>query len=189
MVGGGSPQAVQQFHAPELVERDAAPVIRRSHRLQTALAFSAVLVTKHAELPIFVPSQAVRTKQPVAIVINGRDRPSGLHRRAHSPINILLPTHAARFGNTHHSFRLLGLPLTHGRSIFYNTVILAFGAIGRIDNGVPILTGVAALAFAEVLIQESYCRAITTSLCVETPSTIAFHRHIARPRPCRAARS
>jgi hypothetical protein len=38
--------------------------------LQTAFTFSAVLITKHAKLPIFVPAQPARTKQTVAVVIN-----------------------------------------------------------------------------------------------------------------------
>src|SRR5580700_441357 len=107
MVGGGPPSTVKQFHAPKLVERDAAPVIRRSRRLQAALAFPAVLVAKHSQLPFLVPSQPMRAKQTVAIVINRRDRPAGFHCRAHSPVNVVLPNRAANSRNIHHLFRLL----------------------------------------------------------------------------------
>ncbi len=107
MVGSGSPHTGQEFHAPEFIERDAAPVIRRSHRLQTAFAFSAVLVAKHAKLPVLVPSKSVRTKQTVAIVVDSRDWPSALYSRAHNPINILSRSRAARSRNAHYTFRLL----------------------------------------------------------------------------------
>jgi hypothetical protein len=124
VVGGGSPRAVQQFHAPEFVKRDAAPVLRRSKGLQTAFAFSAVLVTKHPVLRFFVPSQPVRTKQTVAIAINSRDWPAGLHGRAHNPVNILPMPSSARCRNAHHSFRLLHKRVTLASSTFYHTVIL-----------------------------------------------------------------
>src|SRR5450631_2821277 len=73
-----SPRSVQQVHTPELVERNAAPVIRRSRRFQTPLAVSAVLIAKHWELPLLVPSQPVRTKHVVAIMVNSRDWPPAL---------------------------------------------------------------------------------------------------------------
>jgi len=69
VVGSSSPHVVQQFHALELVKRDAAPVLRRSDRTQTAFAFSAVLVAERSKLPVLVPSEPVRTKQPMAIVV------------------------------------------------------------------------------------------------------------------------
>ena len=79
MVGRRLPCSVQQFHPAELVERDAAPVIRGAHRFQATLAFSAVLIAKHPELSSLVSSQPVRTKQAMAIVVNGRDWPPVLH--------------------------------------------------------------------------------------------------------------
>ena len=84
MVGCGPPSTVKKFHAVQFVERDAAPVIRRSRRLQTAFAFPAILIAKHAELPFLVPSQPVRTKQALAIMVNSRDWPPVLHGRAHN---------------------------------------------------------------------------------------------------------
>ena len=89
MVRGGLPWAIQQFHAPEFVQRDATPVLRRPDRLQAGFAFSTILVAKHPVLPFFVPSQPVRTKQTGAIVINGGNWPSGLHCRPNNSINIL----------------------------------------------------------------------------------------------------
>ena len=89
MIGSRSPPVIQQFHVPEFVERNAAPVLRRSHRLETAFAFSAVRIAKHSELPLLIPSQPVRTKPTVAIVINSMDWPMGFHGRAHNPVNIL----------------------------------------------------------------------------------------------------
>ncbi|HWF08504.1 MAG TPA: hypothetical protein VG297_08565, partial [Bryobacteraceae bacterium] len=44
--------------------------------------------TKHPELSLLVPSQPVRTKQAMAIVVNSRDWPPVLHGRAHNPVNI-----------------------------------------------------------------------------------------------------
>lgn len=101
MVGSRSPPVIQGLHASELVERDTAPVIRRSRRLQTALAFSSVLITKHPELPLPVPSQPVRAKQTAAIVIDSRDWPPGLNGRTHNPVNIALPTRSACSSNAH----------------------------------------------------------------------------------------
>ena len=125
MVGGRLPWTIQQFHAPEFVQRDATPVLRRPYRLQAGFAFSTILVAKHPVLPFFVPSQPVRTKQTGAIVINGGNWPAGLHCRPNNPINILPKSASACSRNTHF-FRLLRGRLTLERSAVYNTVILAF---------------------------------------------------------------
>ena len=110
MVGGGPPSTVKKLHVPELIERDAAPVIRRSGRLQAALAFPAILIAKHSELPFLVPPQPVRAKQTMAIVIDSGDWPSALYRRTYRPVNILLLRGAARSRNIHYLFRLLTSP-------------------------------------------------------------------------------
>jgi len=125
VVGGRLPWAIQQFHAPEFVQRDATPVLRRPYRLQAGFAFSTILVAKHPVLPFFVPSQPVRTKQTGAIVINGGNWPAGLHCRPNNPINILPKSASACSRNTHF-FRLLRGRLTLERSAVYNTVILGF---------------------------------------------------------------
>jgi hypothetical protein len=70
VIGWGSlPGAIQQFHAPEFVQRDAKPVLRRPYRLPAGFTLSTILVAKHPILPFFVPSHPVRTKQTRAIVI------------------------------------------------------------------------------------------------------------------------
>ena len=64
MVRGRAPAVVQQFHAPELLQHNAAPVGRRTRRLKSAFAFSSVLIAQHTQFAFLVPSQAVRAKQP-----------------------------------------------------------------------------------------------------------------------------
>ena len=100
------PRSVQQFHVPEFVERDAAPVIRRSCRLQTAVAFAAILIAKRPELSFFVPPKPMRTEQTASIVINSRDWPSVLHGRAHDPINIGRQANSICSRIAIHTFRL-----------------------------------------------------------------------------------
>jgi hypothetical protein len=107
VVGGGSPSIVKKFHAPELTERDAAPVIRRSRRLQAARAFPPILVAKHSQLPFLVPSQPMRAKQTLAIVIDSGDWASALDCCTYNPVNIPLLCGAARSRNIHFLFRLL----------------------------------------------------------------------------------
>ncbi|MDQ1473220.1 MAG: hypothetical protein QOJ99_4700, partial [Bryobacterales bacterium] len=86
VIGGGSPHAIHQFQAAACFERDAAPVIRRSRRLQPAFTFSTELTA-----PLFVPPQPVRAEQAVAIVIHSQNGPSALHSRVHNLVNILSP--------------------------------------------------------------------------------------------------
>jgi len=119
------PRSVQQFHVPEFVERDAAPVIRRSRRFQAGFALSAVLIAEHAELPLSVPSQPVRTKQAVVITVDSRDRPSVLHCRTQGPVNIGHRASSARSHSATHTFRLLRAGINLKTSIVYNTVVLA----------------------------------------------------------------
>src|SRR5580658_5802632 len=118
------PRSVQHFHVAELIERDAAPVVRRSRRLQAGFAFSAVLVAKHSELPLLVPSQPVRAKQAVAIVVSGRDWTPALDSGAYNPVNIGQPANSVRSRSTTHTFRLLRPTINPKDSIFYNTVVL-----------------------------------------------------------------
>jgi hypothetical protein len=119
------PRSVQQFHVPEFVERDATPVMRRSHRLQTTVAFAAVLIAKRPELPFFVPPKPMRTEQTASIVINSRDWPSVLHGRAHHPINIGRQANPICSRIAPHTFRLAPRgTITPSGPIFYNTVVL-----------------------------------------------------------------
>ena len=125
MVRRRMPRSVQHFHVAELIERDAAPVVRRSRRLQAGFAFSAVLAAKHPELPFPVPSQPVRAKQAVAIVVSGRDWAPALDGRAYNPVNIGQPANSARSRSATHTFRLLRPVINPKASIVYNTVVLA----------------------------------------------------------------
>jgi hypothetical protein len=95
-------------HGVKYLERNAAPVIQRSQRLQARFAFPAEPIAKHSQLPLPVPSQPVRTKQTVAITINGRNRPPALHGRAHNTVNIGHKPSAACSRIATQSFRLAG---------------------------------------------------------------------------------
>jgi hypothetical protein len=101
------PRSIPQFHASELIERNAAPVFRRSRRFQTTLTISAVLIAKHPELPFLVPSEPVRTKQAGAIIVNSRNWPPALHGRAQYPVNIGHKPNSAHSRIATHTFRLL----------------------------------------------------------------------------------
>jgi hypothetical protein len=110
------PRSVQHFHVTELIERNAAPVVRRSRRPQAGFAFSAVLTAKNPELPFPVPSQPVRTKQAVAIVVNGRDWTPAFDGRAYNPVNIGQQANSARSRSATHTFRLLRTGKSQGFS-------------------------------------------------------------------------
>ena len=118
------PRSVQHFHVAEPIQPNAAPVVRRSRRPQTGFAFSAELVAKHPELPFPVPSQPVRAKQAVAIVVSGRDWTPALDGRAYNPVNIGQQANSARSRSATHTFRLLLASINPKASIVYNTVVL-----------------------------------------------------------------
>src|SRR5262249_21739875 len=71
MVWGGLPGTVPQFYPAQFLENDATPVRRRPDRPQSALAVSAILIAEYARLAHTVAAQPVRTKQTVALLING----------------------------------------------------------------------------------------------------------------------
>src|SRR5688572_11080237 len=100
MVRRGSPPAFQQFHRPELFKRDAAPVGRRTNRLQTALAFSAVLIAQHSKLPLAIPPQPVWAHESTAVVVHGGDGSSALDRRPNQPVYVFHGLDL-RLDNTH----------------------------------------------------------------------------------------
>jgi hypothetical protein len=85
------------------------------------------LIAKDPELPFLVPSQTVRAKQAVAIMVNGRDWPPAFHRCAHNLVNISRTANSGRSRITAHTFRLLVRATTLTVSIFYNTVVLDRG--------------------------------------------------------------
>src|SRR5207244_2001370 len=58
------PRAIEQLHVAEILDCQAAPVIRCTRGPETAFAVASVLVAQHLEPPMFIPAQEVRTEQP-----------------------------------------------------------------------------------------------------------------------------
>ena len=57
-----SPLTAQQFDLTQFFQRSASPVCPRSRRIQTALAFAAVLITEYSQLALAITSQPVWTE-------------------------------------------------------------------------------------------------------------------------------
>ena len=74
MVWGGLPGTVQQFHATQLLENHATPILLRPDRPQSALALAAILIAEHARLSQAIATQPVRAKQPGEFFVDGADR-------------------------------------------------------------------------------------------------------------------
>jgi hypothetical protein len=89
MVRCGAPGAFQYSHCAESLQRNAAPVGWRTDRLQTTLAFSPVLITPHAKLPLFVPSQSVWAQEPTPMVVHRSYRVSAFYRAPNQTVDIL----------------------------------------------------------------------------------------------------
>ena len=105
MVGRGAPRLIQELHPAELLKRGTTPVGRGTHRSESALALSAILVAQHPKLSGAIPTQTVRTKQPKPLVIDGLYRLFVRYGRPHYPIyvfNCLDPC----LDNTHPLVRL-----------------------------------------------------------------------------------
>src|SRR5689334_17166863 len=112
----GPPRIVHQFHAPQFLENHATPVLRRTDRRQTGLAFSAILIAEYARLAQAVAAQPVRTKQTVTLLINGADRLPGGDRGPDQSVHVF---HCLdfRFDDAHLTFtiplaRLITWPVT-----------------------------------------------------------------------------
>ena len=101
------PAIVLQLHSSELLQYNAAPVGGRTGRLESAFAFSAVLIAQYTHFAFFIPAQPVRAKQPRESVIAGRNRAPLRHGSPDQPINILYGLDL-RLNNTH-IFTLLHL--------------------------------------------------------------------------------
>jgi hypothetical protein len=56
MIGRGLPGTLQQFDPSQFLHGDAAPVIGRADRRQTAFAFPAVLIAQHSWLFGTIPT-------------------------------------------------------------------------------------------------------------------------------------
>jgi hypothetical protein len=81
-----SPLTAQQFDLTQFFQRSASPVCLRSRRIQTALAFAAVLITEYSQLALAITSQPVWTEQTWKTTINGRNGLAALNRFVHSLI-------------------------------------------------------------------------------------------------------
>jgi hypothetical protein len=88
MIWRRAPAVVQQLHSSELLQNNAAPVCRRTGRLKSAFAFSAVLVAQHTHFAFLVPAQPVRAKQPRESVIAGGNRTLARHGGPDQPVNL-----------------------------------------------------------------------------------------------------
>ena len=90
----------QQLHCSELLQHNAAPVGRRTRRLKTAFAFSAVLIAQHTQFVFLVPAQPVRAKQPRQSVIAGSNRVPIRYSSPEQTINLFHDLDL-RLNNTH----------------------------------------------------------------------------------------
>jgi hypothetical protein len=89
MIRCSAPRAIQKFHSPESLNCHAAPVGRRTDRLQAALALSAILIAENSKLPVPGPPQPVGTKQPRERIVYGSYRISVFHRCPDEAIDVL----------------------------------------------------------------------------------------------------
>jgi hypothetical protein len=62
---------------------------RGTCRLESALAFAAVLIAEDPKLSFPIPAQSVRTKQPMPFLVHGFDRLFVRHRSPDQPIDLL----------------------------------------------------------------------------------------------------
>jgi hypothetical protein len=98
-----TPLTAQQFNFTQFFQRSASPVCLRPRRIETTLAFAAVLITEHPQLALAIASQPVWTEQTWKTVINGRNGPASLNCFVHSPIQSPQRPRSACSGNAHRS--------------------------------------------------------------------------------------
>jgi hypothetical protein len=89
MVRCSAPRAVQKFHSAEFLHYNAAPVDRRTDRLQATLALSPVLIAQNSKLPVLVSSQPVGTTQSRERIVHRGYRTSVFHRCPDEAIDVL----------------------------------------------------------------------------------------------------
>jgi hypothetical protein len=70
------PLTARQFNLTQFFQRGASPVCLRPRRIETTLAFAAVLITEHPQLALTIASQPVWTEQTRKTVISGRNGPA-----------------------------------------------------------------------------------------------------------------
>ena len=56
MIRCGQPRTMQRFDLAQFLQSDTAPILRRAHRGQTALALPAILIAQHPQLFGAVPA-------------------------------------------------------------------------------------------------------------------------------------
>jgi hypothetical protein len=62
VIRGCPPGPTYPFHPAQFFQRNASPVLRRSRRTESSLAFPAILITKNSLLALAVASQTVWTE-------------------------------------------------------------------------------------------------------------------------------
>jgi hypothetical protein len=90
MIGCGAPWVFQKFHSAEFLNRNTAPVVRRTDRLQSTLTLSAVLIAQNPQLSLPVPPQSVWAKQPIPILVHSGYRASVFYRCPEKRIEVFL---------------------------------------------------------------------------------------------------
>src|ERR1700739_1397697 len=100
MIRGCAPGSLHSLHPAEVLERHTTPVGRRTHRVESALAFATVLITEHAKPSFAIAAQSVRTKQSKPPLISRFDRLLVRPSSPHHPVN-LLHRLDLRLNNTH----------------------------------------------------------------------------------------
>src|SRR5215472_18306343 len=136
MIWSGPPGIVHQFHPAQFLENDATPILRRSDRSQSTLAFAAVLIAEYAGLAQAIAAQSMRAKQSREFFIDRTDRPPICYRRPNQPVHVL---HRLNFGldDAHPTFTIPPEALSQCLSIVYNTVVLETSSFNNIGIGMP----------------------------------------------------
>jgi len=95
------PLTAQQFNLTQFFPRSASPVCLRPRRIETTLAFAAVLITEHSQLALAIASQPVWTEQTGKTMINGGNGSAALNRFVHSPMQRSQLPRSACSGTAH----------------------------------------------------------------------------------------
>ncbi len=62
MIRRSAPHVIDQLYPAEFFQHNTTPVCRRTDRLESALAVTAVLVAQHAKPSFPIPAQPVRAE-------------------------------------------------------------------------------------------------------------------------------
>ena len=104
MIRRSTPYALQKFYCAEFLNRNAAPVSRRTVGLQATLALSAVLIAQNPNLSVLVPPQTVGTKQPRTRIVHRSYRVFVFYRCPDQTVNIFQRLNCAK--RRPHVFRI-----------------------------------------------------------------------------------